>query len=779
MRNKGFTLVELLAVIIILGIIALITFPVIDNSIKKSKEEALKRTIDAIEDASYRYSVENDIGYPDIANKEVLKLEQLQDAGFLEKDIINPVTNDELKGCVWYYYDDITSQYDFQYDIECEGPSILITYDRNLLHNDWLKANMLVNLVGTGNKVRYCISNSECEPNIEENLKTYSVGISNEGTNVVCAISINAVGESEKICESLKLDKTLPTAGIATINGTLGSNDWYLSDVTVNISDGSDDLSGHDKTTVNMTSVTGNTTGQNVVVTTTDIAGNSSSRTYTVKIDKDSPTITAKAGVVEINEGDNNVVRNYFEYSYSISGGSINCDPINTSTLTGGTKTVSCTVTGGNGKVATATKDIKIKSSSLVSILQDECSTSNLTGLVQDANNPNICYYKGKEEEVNNYLWYGGHQWRILEIDKDANTLTLISSQPLVSLTPNDASWTTEAQYNSSFINSWLNDVFYASLSDDVKNNIVNNTFNIGIYTDVDEITTTKKVGLLDEDQFQRGGRYLNIRDVYWFGNRKDERYLRTGQSSSSSSGDSLTRSFAFGVRPVIKINSIKIVSGSGTLTDSYKTNYISLGTNDVQVGEYISVPYNGSDNACGSDNKCTFRVVSKDNDSVKIILNGLLSTTNTYFNIFTSLDEFVYNISSNYKYSGDKIIYKGNYSSGVSYTKVKSSSITSNVGFPVIGEMFTGNDIDLGAEKIFVDVNTIENPDLVTAYWTTSFSSSDWVRHVNSTGAANYGNPSGDPTDDYYGVRPTIFLKNNLIFTGGDGTAQNPYTLN
>lgn len=152
MRNKGFTLVELLAVIIILGIIALITFPVIDNSIKKSKEEALKRTIDAIENASYRYSVENDIGYPDIANKEVLKLEQLQDAGFLEKDIINPVTNDELKGCVWYYYDDITSQYDFQYDIECEGPSILITYDRNLLHNDWLKANMLVNLVGTGNK---------------------------------------------------------------------------------------------------------------------------------------------------------------------------------------------------------------------------------------------------------------------------------------------------------------------------------------------------------------------------------------------------------------------------------------------------------------------------------------------------------------------------------------------------------------------------------------------------------------------------------------------------
>ena len=76
--KKGFTLVELLAVIIILGVIALITFPVIDNSIKKSKEESLQRTIDAIEQASYEYSVDNDIGYPSIDAPSSLSLDDLK-----------------------------------------------------------------------------------------------------------------------------------------------------------------------------------------------------------------------------------------------------------------------------------------------------------------------------------------------------------------------------------------------------------------------------------------------------------------------------------------------------------------------------------------------------------------------------------------------------------------------------------------------------------------------------------------------------------------------------
>ncbi len=63
MKKKGFTLVELLAVIIILGVIALITFPIVDNSIKNSKQAALEQTIDSILESARNYSVEYNLGY--------------------------------------------------------------------------------------------------------------------------------------------------------------------------------------------------------------------------------------------------------------------------------------------------------------------------------------------------------------------------------------------------------------------------------------------------------------------------------------------------------------------------------------------------------------------------------------------------------------------------------------------------------------------------------------------------------------------------------------------
>ena len=47
MKNKGFTLIELLAVIVILAIIALIATPLVMNIVKKAKDSANKRSVDA------------------------------------------------------------------------------------------------------------------------------------------------------------------------------------------------------------------------------------------------------------------------------------------------------------------------------------------------------------------------------------------------------------------------------------------------------------------------------------------------------------------------------------------------------------------------------------------------------------------------------------------------------------------------------------------------------------------------------------------------------------
>lgn len=241
------------------------------------------------------------------------------------------------------------------------------------------------------------------------------------------------------------------------------------------------------------------------------------------------------------------------------------------------------------------------------------------------------------------------------------------------------------------------------------------------------------------------------------------------------------------GIRPVIKISDVVITGGEGTLTSNYKTSTKATNTSNVQVGEYISVPITG--NECGSDKMCTFRVVSKDSDSVKVVLNGLLSSTSIYgvdttittdHDIYTALNDFANSISVGYRYTGNKTFYIGNYGSGA-HTSVQDETLSANIGLPTIGEMFAGNDIDLSSSSIktFVDINTIENP--VLSGEAPSASTNYWISSYHSSVAYNYINNNGQLSNTYsgtnYGVRPSVYL-NSWIIASGDGSAENPYIL-
>ena len=444
--------------------------------------------------------------------------------------------------------------------------------------------------------------------------------------------------------------------------------------------------------------------------------------------------------------------------------------------------------------------DVAITTGPLIDILMQQYDETNETGLVQDETNSNIYYYKGTNEEVsNNYLWYGGHHWRVVEIDTDANTLLLISQQPLTAIQPASAGWETKEAYEASYINTWLNEYFYNSLDSSIQNSIISNTFNIGINDDVDEITTSQKVGLLDKTQYARAGgadSYLDIKDNYWLGNRSSSFFLSVHSNATLGYSDSTV---SYGVRAVIKISDITITGGNGTLESNYEAGNKATNTSDIQVGEYINVPYNGSDNACGDDNKCTFRVVSKDRDSIKVILNGLLPTKSAYgdtatittsHTIYTPLNNFANNISNSYRYTGNKTFYIGDYpyvsGTGQDYKDVQDETLSANVGLPTVGEMFSGNDIDMSNSttdpKVFVNVATIENPTVSHNYWTMNRYSSSDVRHVIYFGTLdNFGNLDRFTPTSSLGVRAVIYLKSGtsaLTFTGGKGTAEQPYEL-
>ena len=426
----------------------------------------------------------------------------------------------------------------------------------------------------------------------------------------------------------------------------------------------------------------------------------------------------------------------------------------------------------------------------LIGTLLGQYNESNTTGLVKDSTNENLYYYTGTNEEVsNNFLWYGGHQWRVLEFDTSANTLTLITQQPLTAIHPASAVWESQEAYESSYINTWLNEYFWNSLDSSIQSNIKDSTFNVGIYDNVSEITTVQKVGLLDEDEYKRAGEadsFLDIKDSFWLGNR----YGSSNVRYVFSNGDlrDYSPAFASGVRAVIKISDITITKGDGTLENNYQVANKTTNTDNVQVGEYINVPYSGSDKACGEDNMCTFRVVSKNNDGIKVVLNGLLPTTSAWADsasdnittndlIYTNvLNGFIENIDSEYITTGTYGV--GMYAIGNSYTVPQSTTITASIGLPTVGEMFSGNDIDLSTSstKTFVDVNIIENPTISSYYWIMNRSSSSNVRNVISYGHLNFDSPSGS-----YGVRAVIYMKSGtsaITFSGGEGTPNSPYIL-
>jgi len=116
--KKGFTLVELLAVIILLGIIVLVAYPVVNNQIDLARNEAYQRTVESIEEAASRYGAKNILGYETI--EQSLPLSTLIAAGELnENDLIDPRNDRKITGCVYYKWNENNKIYEYRFSPNC------------------------------------------------------------------------------------------------------------------------------------------------------------------------------------------------------------------------------------------------------------------------------------------------------------------------------------------------------------------------------------------------------------------------------------------------------------------------------------------------------------------------------------------------------------------------------------------------------------------------------------------------------------------------------------
>ena len=105
-------------------------------------------------------------------------------------------------------------------------------------------------------------------------------------------------------------------------------------------------------------------------------------------------------------------------------------------------------------------------------------------------------------------------------------------------------------------------------------------------------------------------------------------------------------------------------------------------------------------------------------------------------------------------------------------YTDTAMGSLTSSTTNAKVGLLRSG-ELMAGQFERYAVKGGSTSTGLTTSYWTlTPYSSSDMLL-VNINGYANNSSSSLA-----IGVRPSINLKPNVIITGGDGTKNNPFTI-
>ncbi len=120
--KKGFTLIEMLAVIALLGILGAISYPIVTREINKSKDNAYKMQIKYIENAAKRWGVKNNELLLLDGTSITVDVKTIKKEGFLENtEIIDPRTNKVITGCVEIKYDIEYSQHIYKFITKCSN----------------------------------------------------------------------------------------------------------------------------------------------------------------------------------------------------------------------------------------------------------------------------------------------------------------------------------------------------------------------------------------------------------------------------------------------------------------------------------------------------------------------------------------------------------------------------------------------------------------------------------------------------------------------------------
>jgi len=170
----------------------------------------------------------------------------------------------------------------------------------------------------------------------------------------------------------VKIDKVSPECNLKVVDGKMGENNWYISNITVKMTSSDNPTNVENSGVASQSFVYGNTTYTDSVTITdniqettingivTDNAGNVGTCSINVKVDKTTPTIAAKEANSYILVNTSANITSYFNIVYGHNGGNTTCSlngsaVSNVNQLSLGVNSVTCTAKGVNGNKASAT----------------------------------------------------------------------------------------------------------------------------------------------------------------------------------------------------------------------------------------------------------------------------------------------------------------------------------------------------------------------------------------------------------------------------------------
>ena len=473
---------------------------------------------------------------------------------------------------------------------------------------------------------------------------------------------------------------------------------------------------------------------------------------------------------------------------------------------------------------------IKVNSLGTTNVIVKDIATFKEMVLTEKSNTyieeDNTIYLSGSKADVNfNYVWYSGKMWRITAINPDGtmkmitdDAITTISYNPEGDVNFYDISKKDDASYTGSWMYQWLNEDFLDTLYNYQNIIVEDSTWNITTSssnsTKLPETTLINNstigkntpVGLLNSYEYYLSYKntsyrigYLNIGYYWWLLNPYSSSYVWYVSLSGDAYDDSSLN--AYGARPSINLKSnIQLSGGSGTKDDPYTISgdkeQPTINTtllNTRAIGEYVVFDEDGD-----SSTKELYRIVGIEDEKTKLNKNDYIRNKGT-------VEKKLFSKSSSYG-RGDSDEYWDYYLSNTWYNSLVSINMLDSGIYYINGVMEKSykNSVCSTNNTIETTKNCIKNKIMIQELYVglprygEMFASQQGNGHKNSydmwlitPDAESYTESSNVNGVAYSGIaksfasaslmicaRPSIYLKSNIVITGGSGTKSNPFTI-